>query len=132
MWPAKLPGEEAALYDACKAMCLTLSELGVAFDGGKDSLSMAAHVGEEVVKAPGSLVILVYAVCPDITCTVTPDLKNPHGQGQLLYVPVTPGQYRMGGGALAQCYSQLENVCPDMDSPQQLISCFKVTQQLLE
>ncbi|GCC48317.1 hypothetical protein chiPu_0032279 [Chiloscyllium punctatum] len=38
----------------------------------------------------------------------------------------------MGGGALAQCYSQLGNVCPDMDSPQQLISCFRVTQQLLE
>ncbi|XP_072405117.1 phosphoribosylformylglycinamidine synthase isoform X1 [Chiloscyllium punctatum] len=132
MWPAKLPGEGAALYDACKAMCLTLSELGVAVDGGKDSLSMAARVGEETVKAPGSLVISVYAVCPDITCTVTPDLKNPHGQGQLLYVPVTPGQYRMGGGALAQCYSQLGNVCPDMDSPQQLISCFRVTQQLLE
>ncbi|GCB75152.1 hypothetical protein scyTo_0020326 [Scyliorhinus torazame] len=132
MWPAKLPGEGAALYDACQAMCLTLSELGIAVDGGKDSLSMAARVGQETVKAPGSLVISVYAVCPDITCTVTPDLKNPHGQGVLLYVPVTPGQYRMGGGALAQCYSQIGNECPDMDSPQQLASCFTVTQQLLK
>ncbi|XP_038668127.1 phosphoribosylformylglycinamidine synthase [Scyliorhinus canicula] len=132
MWPAKLPGEGAALYDACQAMCLTLSELGIAVDGGKDSLSMAARVGQETVKAPGSLVISVYAVCPDITCTVTPDLKNPHGQGVLLYVPVTPGQHRMGGGALAQCYSQIGNECPDMDSPQQLASCFTVTQQLLK
>ncbi|XP_041046632.1 phosphoribosylformylglycinamidine synthase isoform X2 [Carcharodon carcharias] len=132
MWPAKLPGEGAALYDACEAMCLTLSELGVAVDGGKDSLSMAARVGQETVKAPGSLVISVYAVCPDITCTVTPDLKNPHGQGVLLYVPVNPGQYRMGGGALAQCYLQIGSECPDMDSPHQLASCFAVTQQLLE
>lgn len=29
----------------------------------------------------GSLVISVYAVCPDITATVTPDLDNPDGKG---------------------------------------------------
>ncbi|XP_067907410.1 phosphoribosylformylglycinamidine synthase isoform X2 [Heterodontus francisci] len=132
MWPAKLPGEGAALYDACEAMCQTLSELGVAVDGGKDSLSMAARVGQKTVKAPGSLVISVYAVCPDITSTVTPDLKNPHGQGVLLYVPITPGQYRMGGSALAQCYTQIGSDCPDLDSPQHLVACFTVTQQLLE
>lgn len=30
----------------------------------------------------GSLVISVYAVCPDITATVTPDLENPDDKGQ--------------------------------------------------
>lgn len=30
----------------------------------------------------GSLVISVYAVCPDITATVTPDLDDPEGKGQ--------------------------------------------------
>lgn len=29
----------------------------------------------------GSLVISAYAVCPDITATVTPDLKHPGGKG---------------------------------------------------
>ena len=29
----------------------------------------------------GSLVISAYAVCPDITATVTPDLKCPEGRG---------------------------------------------------
>ena len=53
MWPAKLPGEGASLYDTCKAMCSVMSELGVAIDGGKDSLSMAARVGTGTVKAPG-------------------------------------------------------------------------------
>ncbi|XP_062914764.1 phosphoribosylformylglycinamidine synthase isoform X2 [Mobula hypostoma] len=132
MWPAKLPGEGAALYDACEAVCCVMAELGIAVDGGKDSLSMAARVGQETVKAPGSLVVSVYAMCPDITTTVTPDLKNPEGQGVLLYVPVTPGQYRMGGSALAQCYSQIGNCCPDLDSPHNLKSCFAVTQQLLD
>ncbi|XP_018410968.1 PREDICTED: phosphoribosylformylglycinamidine synthase [Nanorana parkeri] len=132
MWAAKLPGEGAALYDACVAMCDVMAEVGIAVDGGKDSLSMAARVGSETVKAPGSLVISVYAVCPDITATLTPDLKNPGMSGVLLYVPVSPGQHRMGGSALAQCYSQLGEQSPDLDDPQALVSCFQVTQKLLK
>ena len=42
MWAAKLPGEGAALYDAARALTDILHELGIAIDGGKDSLSMAA------------------------------------------------------------------------------------------
>ncbi len=39
---------------------------------GKDSLSMAAKVGDEVVKAPGSLVIPIYCTVKDITKKVLP------------------------------------------------------------
>ena len=53
MWPAKLPGEGALLYDACTSMCQVMHELGIAVDGGKDSLSMTARVEDGVVKAPG-------------------------------------------------------------------------------
>ena len=53
MWPAKLPGEDARLYDACVAMTTLLRQLGVGVDGGKDSLSMAAKVEGQVVKSPG-------------------------------------------------------------------------------
>lgn len=59
MWAAKLPGEGACLWDACKALCEVLGQLGVAIDGGKDSLSMAARVGQETVKAPGTLSLFV-------------------------------------------------------------------------
>jgi phosphoribosylformylglycinamidine synthase len=38
MWAAKLPHEGAALYDACKAMSEMMIQLGIAIDGGKDSL----------------------------------------------------------------------------------------------
>lgn len=54
MWAAKLPGEGVRLWDACKAMCEVMGQLGVAIDGGKDSLSMAARVDKETVKAPGA------------------------------------------------------------------------------
>ena len=53
MWPAKLPGEGSLLYDTCLAMSEVMKELGVAVDGGKDSLSMAARVESETIKAPG-------------------------------------------------------------------------------
>lgn len=55
MWAAKLPGEGAKMFDACKAMCQMMSELNIAIDGGKDSLSMAARVKSETVKSPGKL-----------------------------------------------------------------------------
>ena len=60
MWPAKLPGEGAALFDACAAMCDAMKELGIAIDGGKDSLSMAARVGTETVRAPGENCVYIW------------------------------------------------------------------------
>ena len=47
MWAAKLPGEGARLYDAAIALRDILTGLGIAIDGGKDSLSMAAKVIEK-------------------------------------------------------------------------------------
>nr|XP_057929544.1 phosphoribosylformylglycinamidine synthase isoform X2 [Doryrhamphus excisus] len=131
MWAAKLPGEGAGLWESCKAMCKVMGQLGVAIDGGKDSLSMAARVGKETVKAPGALVISAYAVCPDISTTVTPDLDDPDGTGVLLWVPISPGHHRLGGSALAQCYGQLGDCSPDLDRPQLLAACFNTTQTLI-
>ena len=38
---------------ACRGMVGAMEQLGVAVDGGKDSLSMAARVGNDTVMAPG-------------------------------------------------------------------------------
>ncbi|XP_054263875.1 phosphoribosylformylglycinamidine synthase [Macrosteles quadrilineatus] len=129
MWAAKLPGEGAALYDACQAMCQLMCQLGIAVDGGKDSLSMAARVGTDTVKAPGALVVSSYAPCPDISQVVTPDLKAP-GAGCLVLVDLS-GRARLGGSALAQCYSQLGDTPPDVDDPQLLKRAFACTQKLI-
>jgi phosphoribosylformylglycinamidine synthase len=136
MWAAKLPGEGAALYDAAVALHDILVELGVAIDGGKDSLSMAARApdgvgGEETVKAPGSLVISAYVTCPDITKTVTPNLQQP-GRGRLLYVDLGQGRYRLGGSALAQVFGQVGDQVPDVDDPGLLRRAFEVVQLLLD
>lgn len=129
MWASKLEGEGAAMYDCCEAMGQAMLELGIAVDGGKDSLSMAAKVGEEIVKAPGTLVVSVYAGCPDISLTVTPDIKHA-GRSTLLFVDLSGKHARLGGSALAQTFKQLGNECPDCDTAV-LKRAFRKTQSLL-
>ena len=89
MWAPKLPGEGAKLYDAAVALRDIMLTLRIAIDGGKDSLSMAAKVvsgeTEETVKSPGTLMISAYAPCPDVTKTITPDIKRP-GKSRLLFI----------------------------------------------
>ncbi|XP_058109740.1 probable phosphoribosylformylglycinamidine synthase, chloroplastic/mitochondrial [Magnolia sinica] len=130
MYAAKLDGEGADMYDAATALAESMIELGIAIDGGKDSLSMAAHASGEVVKAPGSLVISVYVTCPDITMTVTPDLKL-GDDGVLLHIDLAKGKRRLGGSALAQVFDQVGNECPDLDDVPYLKSVFESIQELL-
>ncbi len=135
MWAAKLPGEGSALVDALVAMKDLMIALGIAVDGGKDSLSMAAIApvgdhGEETVKAPGSLVVSAYVTCPDITATVTPELKLP-GRGRLLLVDLGGGRHRLGGSALAHAWGQIGDVPPDVDDPSLLAHGFTAVQELL-
>jgi phosphoribosylformylglycinamidine synthase len=135
MWAAKLPGEGARLYDAAVAVRDIMIDLGIAIDGGKDSLSMAAMVADssgktEVVKAPGSLVISAYVTCPDITKVVTPDIKRP-GDSKLLYIDLGKGKYRIGGTALTHVFAQIGNESPDLDDPQLLKNTFNAIQRLI-
>ena len=136
MWAAKLPGEGARLYDAAVAMRDMMLELGIAVDGGKDSLSMAAQVRHpsgktETVKSPGTLVISAYAPCPDITKVVTPDLKMP-GRSKLIYIDLGNGKNRLGGSALAQCYKQIGDESPDVDDLHLLKNTFNVIQYFID
>jgi len=136
MWAAKLPGEGAALHDAAVAMAQTMVELGIAVDGGKDSLSMAALAptedgGEETVKSPGTLVVSAYATCPDITKTITPDLKLPE-RGALFFVDLGGGRNRLGGSALAQVFGQVGEIPPDLDDPTLLRGAFETVQDLMD
>ncbi len=129
MWAAKLEGEGARLYEAAAAMAGAMIELGVAVDGGKDSLAMAAVAGGETVKAPGQLVIAAYTTMPDVRVKATPDLKR--DGGQLLLVDLSGGRARLGGSALAQVYEQIGDQCPDLEDLPLLARAFDAIQQLL-
>jgi phosphoribosylformylglycinamidine synthase len=135
MWAAKLPGEGAAMYAAAEAMSEMMIELGIALDGGKDSLSMAARTVNETtnemeqVKCPGALVMSVYAPCPDVTLVCTPDLKLP-GTGVLLFAALG-SQARLGGSALAQVFKQLGDSSPDVENAPLLAAAFNTIQELV-
>lgn len=114
MWSGKTGEDGRNLAQACKAMCSVMSQLGIAVDGGKDSLSMTASVDGErgcinkiiyikclllfhninciTVKSPGTLVVSTYAPCPDITVKVQPALLKENSQ--LIWIPINPGKYR--------------------------------------
>ncbi|MBA3071815.1 MAG: phosphoribosylformylglycinamidine synthase, partial [Nitrospirae bacterium] len=134
MWAAKLHGEGARLYDAAVAVRDIMLELGIAIDGGKDSLSMAAKVVSkdktETVKSPGTLVISAYATCPDITKVITPDIKKP-GKSRLLFIDLGNGKNRLGGTSLAQVYNQIGDESPDVDDPKLLKRTFNSVQELI-
>ena len=135
MYAAKLAGEGAKMYDACEALRDSLLTLGAGIDGGKDSLSMAAQCGDEVVKAPGELTLTCYVTCPDVTKTVTPDLKCPAkcgGKTNLLFVDLGGGKARMGGSSLAQVYNQIGNESPDVEDFNMLKNAFLVVQELID
>jgi len=131
MWAAKEEGEGAELYDAAVATRDLMIKLGVAVDGGKDSLSMAAKVGNETVKAPGQMVVSGYASVPDIDKIITPDIKEP-GKSKLMFIDLSGGKNRLGGSALAQVFKQIGDTSPDVDDVDLLSKTFQAVQKMID
>tara|TARA_Y100000031_G_scaffold150898_2_gene191107 strand:- start:18981 stop:22769 length:3789 start_codon:yes stop_codon:yes gene_type:complete len=130
MWPAKLPGEMPRLYDAATAMRDIMLALGIAIDGGKDSLSMAATIDGSLVKSPGQLVIMGYAPVPNIAFVCTPDIKRP-GNSNLGLIDLGNGKNRLGGSSLAQAFGQTGDTSPDVDDPAFLACVFRAVQEAI-
>ncbi|KAF4664485.1 hypothetical protein FOL47_005095 [Perkinsus chesapeaki] len=108
MWAAKLPGEGYKMLKVAEAIDEVMSDIGIAIDGGKDSLSMAAQCprrddgpedNKETVKAPGEVVVSVYGAVPDVTVKVTPDVKlSPSESGtSLAHVMLQSGHLNADG-----------------------------------
>jgi phosphoribosylformylglycinamidine synthase len=131
MWPARFPGEMCKLYRAAMALRDISLALGLGQDGGKDSSSMAAMMGEQLIKSPETLVIKVYSTIKDITKVITPDIKFPK-QSSLIHIDLANGKRRLGGSALAQAFGQLGDECPDMEDSELLKRTFSLIMQLID
>lgn len=128
-----------------------MRDLGIAVDGGKDSLSMAVKVKadpsqhrhpskdnkdnkeSEIVKSPGTLVISAYAPVPDVRVKVTPEVKKPGSS--LIHIDFSGRRKlkaRCGASALAQVFSQVGNEVPDIDSAEELKKGFNLIQSLVK
>lgn len=128
--------EDAALFDAVHAIGEELCPaLGIAIPVGKDSLSMRANWSDEnadgvevskSVVSPMSLVVTAFAPVINVAETLTPELIK--GDSAFYRIDLSRGKLRLGGSILAQTMSQLGNDCPDLDSPEDLISFFNFIQ----
>jgi phosphoribosylformylglycinamidine synthase len=128
-------GEDAALYDAVRAVGLELCPaLGVSIPVGKDSLSMQAAWRdadvERRVVAPVSPVISAFARVADVRRALTPELRRDAGASQLLLVDLGAGRNRLGGSILAQVHGQLGEQAPDLDQAATLKGFFEAVQAL--
>ncbi len=130
MWAPKLEGEGAAIYKAANAMRDVMIELGIAVDGGKDSLSMATMVDGKVVKSPRELVISLYGAMPDITKVITPDIKEPGST--LLFISLSKDYNRLGGSAYAHTRGQIGYIVPDLRDAELVKNCFNTVQELID
>ncbi len=130
MAAAGSPGEDAALYDAVKAVALGLCPaLGVSIPVGKDSLSMRTAWADKEVVAPLSLIVSAFAPVSDVRAALTPQLRTDAGDTELVLVDLGGGRNRLGGSILAQVYSQLGDDAPDVDDPARLKEFFGFIQQ---
>ena len=129
MAPAGHPGEDAALYDAVRAVAMELCPaLRIAIPVGKDSMSMRTTWRDQgrdmAVTAPVSLIVTAFAPVEDVRRALTPLLRRDCGDTELLWIDLGAGRRRLGGSALAQVYGQLGDVAPDLDEPARLVAFF--------
>jgi phosphoribosylformylglycinamidine synthase len=128
------PGEDAALFDAVKAIGMELCpELDISIPVGKDSLSMQTvwQDGDQPQRtiAPVSLVITGFARVGDVRRTLTPQLKLDRGDSELWLIDLGAGRDRLGGSALTQVFNRGGGVPPDLDDAKRLRSLFELVQE---
>ncbi|HUW53382.1 MAG TPA: phosphoribosylformylglycinamidine synthase [Rhodanobacter sp.] len=128
------PGEDAALFDAVRAVGMELCPaLDISIPVGKDSLSMQTvwMDGEQsqCTVSPVSLVITGFARVGDVRRTLTPQLRLDRGNSDLWLLDLGGGRDRLGGSALTQVFNRGGGVPPDLDNPARLKALFDLVQE---
>jgi len=137
MCAAGSPGEDEKLYRTVEAVGMDLCpKLGITVPVGKDSMSMRTAWQEDgedkSVTAPLSLVITGFSPVLDVRKTLTPQLENRPEETQLILIDLGAGANRLGGSILAQVYSKMGSITPDVDDADTLKSFFNIMQDLIE
>jgi phosphoribosylformylglycinamidine synthase len=134
MAPAGHPGEDAALFDTVAAVSQYCQALGISIPVGKDSMSMKSvwqdGAERKAVVSPISVVISAFAVTPDATRQLTPQLRTDAGDTDLVLVDLGRGRNRLGASSFAQAYKQVGDCCPDAPAAEKLSAFFDTIQAL--
>ena len=132
MWPAKSSGEDARLYQAVKAVSDFALKLGINIPTGKDSLSMTQkYPDNEVVIAPGTVIISAVGEVIDITKTVCPVLEPIEGS-KLIYLNLSQDTFKLGGSSFAQVLNLLGNEVPTVRDETYFGKAFETVQHLIK
>lgn len=131
MWPCKNKGEDARLYQAVEAVSEFAIDLGVNIPTGKDSLSMTQKYKNDVVYAPGTVIISASGEVSNIRNQVTPNLKKVDAS-QLLYIDMSSAPFALGGSAFAQIVNALGTETPDILDSDYFVQVFNTVQELLK
>ena len=128
------PGEDAALFDAVKAVGMELCpQLDIAIPVGKDSLSMQTVWKDgdtpQRTVSPVSLAITGFARVDDVRRTLTPQLKLNRGDTDLWLLDLGAGRDRLGASALTQVFNRSGGVPPDLDDAKRLKALFELVQE---
>ena len=129
------PGQDAALFDAVKALAKEICPaLHLAIPVGKDSLSMRTSWQEKgetrSVISPVSLNLTAVAPVADVRGTWTPELKLDQGDTVLIMIDLAQGRNRLAGSILAQVMDRFGDQVPDVDDPSQLLKFSAAMQSL--
>ena len=127
--------DSADLFDMVHAIGMELCpQLDVSIPVGKDSMSMRLHWQDndtqKQVVSPVSLVVSAFSAVADVRKTVTPQLCTTT-ESDLWLIDLGGSKNRLGGSIFAEITEQqMANDCPDLDSPQALITLHEAIKQL--
>ncbi|MCG6188483.1 phosphoribosylformylglycinamidine synthase [Maribellus maritimus] len=131
MWPAKNPGENARIYNAVQAASDFACALGVNIPTGKDSMSMTQKYKDDVVYAPGTVIISASGEVTDVRKVVEPVLINDESK-EILFIDFSFAERALGGSAFAQSINKLGKTAPAVKSPEKFVAAFNTVQDLIE
>jgi phosphoribosylformylglycinamidine synthase len=131
MWPCKNEGEDARLYEAVESISDFACELGINIPTGKDSLSMVQKYANDVVYAPGTVIITASGEISDIRKIVEPVLVNDENSA-LVYIDLSQDDLKLGGSSFGQVVNKLGNDTPTVKNSGYFTTVFNAVQDLIK
>jgi len=131
MWPCRNKGEDARLYKAAEAASEFAIALGINIPTGKDSLSMTQKYSNDVVQAPGTVIISAAAEVTNIRKIVEPVVRNEEGT-QLLHLDLSGMEFCLGGSSFGQAINHMYDSAPTVADPAYFVKAFNLVQRLIK
>ncbi|MCG8474510.1 MAG: phosphoribosylformylglycinamidine synthase [Cytophagales bacterium] len=131
MWPCKNEGEDARLYAAVESVSDFAKALGINIPTGKDSLSMTQKYKDDVVYAPGTVIITSAGEVSDVKKIVSPVIQKAENAA-LFYIDFSSDNLKLGGSSFAQIHNKIGKEAPSIKDANYFKKAFNAIQQLIE